>query len=320
MNCPKRLYRRSLTARPVPLIFRANRDNRRVAWRPVNKWLSEAELEDERFRLGDHLDYLPTDEEWDAICHFIRLWTVRHDWEEHDAHMAFSFALETFIRLTIQRNGKLFPHLEGSEVRKEMPEYFRLTYLRGQTRNEVSKPECSGFSDPPSSTTSAPFSSDLIRAIHAQYRLDWNGIHGASHWARVMENGLLLATATGAREDVVVLFALFHDACRENDGQDPGHGARGSELACEFRAVHYNIDDSGWELLREACAGHTGGRPPGDISILTCWDADRLDLPRIGTWIKRHFLCTEPARAKEMVDWAVKRSKAGVFPWAEAFV
>ncbi len=285
----------------------------------MNKWLSEAELEHERFLFCEHLDYQPTDEEWDAICHFIKLWTERHDWDEHRAHMAFSLALQMFMKLTFERNGKLFPHLEGSEVRKEMSEHFWLAHSRGQTRTEVCRPGHSKYSDSPSFTTSAPFSPDLIRAVHAQYRLDWNGIHGASHWARVMENGLRLAAATGARKDVVVLFALFHDSCRENDGRDIGHGARGAELARAFRGVHYDIDDSGWELLREACAGHTGGRPPGDISILTCWDADRLDLPRIGAWIKRHFLCTEPAKADEMVDWAVKRSKTGFFPWADAF-
>ena len=47
----------------------------------------------------------------------------------------------------------------------------------------------------------------LIRNIRAQFALDWNGIHGAPHWARVRANGLRLAESTGARVPVVELFA-----------------------------------------------------------------------------------------------------------------
>lgn len=47
---------------------------------------------------------------------------------------------------------------------------------------------------------SAPtiFPPSLIRIIREQYQLPWDGIHGVSHWARVLENGLRLAPLTGA--------------------------------------------------------------------------------------------------------------------------
>ena len=61
----------------------------------------------------------------------------------------------------------------------------------------------------------------VIAAVRAQYRLDWDGIHGLAHWERVRENGLRLAGITGARTDVVELFAYFHDACRHNNSRDP---------------------------------------------------------------------------------------------------
>ena len=51
----------------------------------------------------------------------------------------------------------------------------------------------------------------LIQAIHHQYQLPWFGLHGVTHWARVYENGLRLAPATGADEQILLLFALFHD-------------------------------------------------------------------------------------------------------------
>ena len=44
----------------------------------------------------------------------------------------------------------------------------------------------------------------LVRAIRNQYTLNWEGIHGVSHWARVWENGQRLAEATGADRRVAV--------------------------------------------------------------------------------------------------------------------
>ena len=54
-------------------------------------------------------------------------------------------------------------------------------------------------------------SHELIKAIRAGFLLDWQGIHGAPHWGRVLDNGLRLAETTGARVEVVELFAFFHD-------------------------------------------------------------------------------------------------------------
>lgn len=59
--------------------------------------------------------------------------------------------------------------------------------------------------------------------------MDWNGIHGNSHWFRVRENGLLIAGENNATPKVVELFAFTHDCRRENDGIDPQHGKRASQ-------------------------------------------------------------------------------------------
>ena len=37
----------------------------------------------------------------------------------------------------------------------------------------------------------------LLEAIRQGYALPWMGIHGVTHWARVLENGLRLAEQTG---------------------------------------------------------------------------------------------------------------------------
>jgi len=120
-----------------------------------------------------------------------------------------------------------------------------------------------------------------VHAILEKYSLPWGGTHGVSHWARVLENGLRLAEETGASIEVVPLFAVFHDSRRINEGEDDGHGRRGAELATELRGRLFDLSDEDFNLLYEACAQHTDGLTDGDITVQTCWDADRLDL---GEW------------------------------------
>jgi uncharacterized protein len=148
----------------------------------------------------------------------------------------------------------------------------------------------------------------VIAAIRAQYRLDWDGIHGLAHWERVRENGLRLARRTGARGDIVELFAYFHDSCRLNNGCDPEHGARGAELARRLAGSAFDLDAGGLELLVEACSGHTHGTAAAEITVATCWDADRLDLARVGTIPRPERLCTDAARDPGIIDWACRRS------------
>jgi uncharacterized protein len=148
----------------------------------------------------------------------------------------------------------------------------------------------------------------VIEAVRAQYQLRWEGTHGLAHWERVRENGLWLATRTGARADVVELFAYFHDACRANEHADPGHGPRGAALARTVAGRAFAIDAPGLELLALACRDHTVGQAHADPTIATCWDADRLDLGRIGTMPRAERLCTEAARAPEVIAWGWARS------------
>jgi uncharacterized protein len=65
----------------------------------------------------------------------------------------------------------------------------------------------------------------FIEFARSEFRLDWDGIHGAPHWSRVRHNGLLLAEHTGANARVVEYFAFIHDLGRKNDHRDPEHGS-----------------------------------------------------------------------------------------------
>ncbi|QQG64640.1 HD domain-containing protein [Desulfobulbus oligotrophicus] len=157
-------------------------------------------------------------------------------------------------------------------------------------------------------------SNELITAVQYQFQVDWNGIHGVSHWARVYENGLHLAESTGANKQVVRLFAVFHDSRRFSEGQDLEHGPRGAQLAKLYRGKYYQLPDDEFDLLFTACSLHTQAKTHVDSTVQTCFDGDRLDLARVGKIPDPRFLCTEAARDPKTIEWAIQRSITGFVP------
>jgi uncharacterized protein len=146
----------------------------------------------------------------------------------------------------------------------------------------------------------------IVREILNGYHLPPRGPHGILHWARVLENGLRLAPAVGADLDVVVLFALFHDSRRMSESHDEGHGLRGAEFARALRGSLVHLRDSDFDLLYEACRLHTDGLTQGEPTLQACWDADRLDLGRVGITPDPGLLCTGAAHA--LLEWADERA------------
>jgi len=98
---------------------------------------------------------------------------------------------------------------------------------------------------------------------------------------QVEKNGLYLAPKTCADKTIIKLFSVFHDSCRQNESIDNGHGSRGAELAKDMRGIYFNLPDEAFEMLLYACTYHTSRKKAPDVTIGTCWDADRLDLPRV---------------------------------------
>jgi uncharacterized protein len=155
-------------------------------------------------------------------------------------------------------------------------------------------------------------SRDLIELILGRYALPPDGIHGLPHWARVLENGRRLSEITGARIRVVELFAVFHDSQRINEGIDEDHGRRGAMLATELRGKAYEMENGDFFLLIQACELHTDGLLQGDVTLQTCWDADRLDLGRVGITPQAEKLCTDRAKEAGFSKWAIERGE-GLF-------
>lgn len=149
----------------------------------------------------------------------------------------------------------------------------------------------------------------LIATLRREFALDWHGIHGAGHWARVRLNGLRLAPLTGAATDVVELFAFLHDVKRLHDGSDRHHGKRAAEFARTLHGTHFHLDDRDMESLVAACAGHTLESSSSDPTVLTCWDADRLDLGRVGVVPDPSRLCTNAARDPRIIASALAHSR-----------
>ena len=157
-------------------------------------------------------------------------------------------------------------------------------------------------------------SSEMIHAILQQYALSPKGTHGVPHWARVLDNGRILARRTGAQIEVVELFAIFHDAKRANEGWAFEHGQRGAEFAAQLWRANFQLSDRNFHLLYAACSDHTKGITAGDITVQTCWDADRLDLGRVGIVPDIRYLCTDAAKESTILAWAEGRSRERFIP------
>ena len=62
-----------------------------------------------------------------------------------------------------------------------------------------------------------------------------------------------------------------------------------------------------YDWLHTACVHHTDGLMAGDVSLQTCWDADRQDLERVRIRPKANRLCTDAAR--DCIEWASYRAR-----------
>lgn len=78
-------------------------------------------------------------------------------------------------------------------------------------------------------------------------------------------------------------------------------GPRAVGFALTIRARHIDLDKDEFALLVAAMEGHISGRRHDDVTVCTCWDADRLDLARVGISPDPGRLCTAAARDPDTI-------------------
>ena len=145
----------------------------------------------------------------------------------------------------------------------------------------------------------------MLTAIRKQFKIDWHGIHGANHWARVLHHGMAIGTERSADLLVVELFAFLHDSQRHNEDEDYLHGRRAAEYARSLNTVYFELSAKRMDALCKAIEHHSGGKVHDHATIQTCWDADRLDLGRVGIKPSARFMSQEAGKhSEEAYRWS----------------
>jgi uncharacterized protein len=142
---------------------------------------------------------------------------------------------------------------------------------------------------------------DAVRILSPSSR---SPVHGEDHWRRVVTNGLDMTAEVGADPLLVVLFGIFQDSMRFSEHRDDGHGRRGGFLARCLNAELMGLSDERLDLLDLACRSHTDGTTSDDPTIGVCWDADRLDLCRLGRQVDPRAMSTAPGRTPPVQERA----------------
>ena len=152
---------------------------------------------------------------------------------------------------------------------------------------------------------------EFLALIMRQFKLSIGSEHGISHWKRVEEIGQYLTQHTKADSEVVHLFSCLHDLKRENEDYDPKHGLRASTFVKELHSKDIlDISEKQLNQLTFACEHHSDSKiKSDDITIQTCWDADRLDLWRVGVVPDPYFLNTTIAKQEKTIEFSWKLNK-----------
>ncbi len=151
--------------------------------------------------------------------------------------------------------------------------------------------------------------SSLVLRVRQHYQLDWLGVHGVRHWARVRVNGLALCRSTGADARVVELFAFLHDVGRLVDAADPLHGQRAADFIRALPRSLIPLDDERLAWLLFGVEHHTKGKCPPNATVATCWDADRLDLGRISVRPDKALLFSSAAKDDAFIEGCWRRAR-----------
>lgn len=130
----------------------------------------------------------------------------------------------------------------------------------------------------------------LVGHLKANFALDWYGVHGISHWLRVRDHALIISRHVACDRDILELFALLHDSRRLDEEIDPWHGERAAQFTAHLNGSFFTLSTERLETLVTAIRFHSRAGMSSNPTIQTCWDADRLDLGRVGIAPKPNYL------------------------------
>lgn len=158
---------------------------------------------------------------------------------------------------------------------------------------------------------SAKIIRQALDLVKPQFRLPIrSGEHGLKHWVRVWANAEMLCEVMNVDPTVPCWFAFMHDSQRFNQDCDDRHGYRAARWVEQlWHQCEIPITPGQLNQLTHALSRHSDGEtdPPAK-TIAICWDADRLDLGRVGIRPDPRRLCTEHARRPEVIRAAWLRS------------
>ena len=99
-----------------------------------------------------------------------------------------------------------------------------------------------------------------------------------------------------------------HDSKRLNEDKDPEHGFRAASFATQLNGRYFQLDSFQLDVLCHAMTHHSDGLVNADPTIQTCWDADRLDLGRVGIKPAAKYLSPVAAQHIESAyNWSSPR-------------
>jgi len=154
---------------------------------------------------------------------------------------------------------------------------------------------------------------DVLAALEP-FRRFRSTLHGPAHWARVHRFALVLAAQLKLprpQRYCVEVFAWLHDLARVDDGGGRQHAIDGAEQVRTFASqVFPALSEDQVFIVKLAIRHHSDGLTadvaahqglfsncawPTDLALNTvacCWDADRLDLLRLGREPLNQYMST----------------------------
>lgn len=145
----------------------------------------------------------------------------------------------------------------------------------------------------------------IMEAVMQIYDEDTLGMyHGPDHWRRVVANSIRASRSLGIDPLPGVVFGWVHDSQRWDENSDPLHGPRAAQFVRDNAGpgeLFGFLPEHTVQEIATACELHSDGMTEGSRILQACWDADRLDLWRVGVQPDPDCLCTDWAKQPHII-------------------